>query len=263
MFGSVAVLPVVQTNGADLYFEVYGKGEPVVFIHGIAITSRVWDFQKEEVSKSYKMVVYDLRGSGRSEKTPLITHTAELLCDDLLGLLNYLGIESTNIVGLSLGAAVALKFAIKYPQRVKKMVLSGAFTDLDGVLNLIRKCFPKLIGKLLMTRFFGELATKIMLPSAPKEELLHYHKNILSIDRDEVAKYNQILASYSITSALRSIAAPTLLLYGQYEPMMHKYGRIIVKNIPDARLEIIPGVGHGWNGENPDLFNKKIMDFFK
>lgn len=254
-------MPIIRTNGVDLYYEIYGEGEPVVFIHGIGISSKVWVFQKEEVSKYFKMIVYDLRGSGRSGKTPEVTHTAELLCDDLKELLDQLGIYSINIVGISMGAAIAMKFAIKYSNRVKKLVLSGAFTDLDGLLNLIRTHFPNLIGKMLTIRFFNVLATKIMLPSAPKKKLLNYHKNILKIDRDEVVKYNQILSSYTITSALGNIKAPTLLLYGQHEKILHKYGIIIRDKIPNAKMEIIPGVGHGWNGEKPDIFSKKVIDF--
>ena len=256
-------MPVASVNGVDLYYEVHGEGEPVVFIHGVAIRSRVWEFQKEEISKHFKMIVYDLRGSGKSSKTPWVTHTAELLCDDLKGFIDHLGIGCISIVGLSMGAAVAMKFAIKYPSMAKKLVLSGAFADLDGILNFIRTHFPLLVGRLLMTKFFGELATKTMLPSAPKKELLYYHKNIIRIDKDEVIKYNQILESYSITPALNKIKAPALLLYGEYEKVLHKYGRLISSKIPDAAMEIIPGVGHGWNGEKPDLFSHKVMEFLK
>jgi 3-oxoadipate enol-lactonase len=256
-------MPYADVNGIKLYYEIFGEGEPIVFIHGVAITSRVWEFQKEFVSQTHQMIVYDLRGSGKSEKTPQLRHTAELLAEDLRGLLDYLGIEKTHIVGLSMGAAVAMKFAISYSQRVDRLVLSGAFEDLGGILNFIRKYFGYVVGKLLMFRFFGELATRIMLPSAAWEDLLYYHRSIIRIDWDEVRKYNQILASYSITGALGKIMAPTLILYGQYEAVLHKYGYRICENIANARMRIIPGVGHGWNGEQPELFSRMVTSFVK
>lgn len=254
-------MPYADANGVKLHYEIFGEGEPIVFIHGVAITSRVWEYQKAYVSQTHKMIVYDLRGSGKSEKTPWLRHTAELLAEDLKGLLDFLGIERTHIVGLSMGAAVAMKFAISYPQRVGRLVLSGAFEDLVGIMNFIRKYFGFILGKLLMFRFFGGLATWIMLPGASRKDLLYYHRNIISIDWDEVRKYNQILASYSITDALSRITAPTLILYGQYEAVLHKYGYRIRDKIADARMKIIPGVGHGWNGEAPELFSRMVVEF--
>lgn len=256
-------MPYANVNGVKLYYNIYGNGEPVILIHGVAITSRVWDYQKEELSKNFKMIVYDLRGSGKSQKTPEVIHTAGLLGEDLKGLVAHLGLDRVNIVGLSMGAAVAMKFAIENPEKVSKLILSGAFADLVGPLNFIRKYFGGLIGKALMTRFFGGLATKLMLPSSSREELLYYHKNIISIDEDEVRKYRQILGSYSITPALGRIASPTLIMYGEHEPLLHKYGKIIKDNIKDSKMIVVPGVGHGWNGEEPGLFSNIVTEFIR
>lgn len=256
-------MPFARVNGIKLYYNAYGRGEPVVFIHGVGITSRVWDFQKEGLSKDFRMIVYDLRGSGRSSKTVDQFHTAELLAEDLKGLLDYLKVKKVHLVGLSMGAAVAMKFAIEYPHRVKTLILSGAFSDLTGLLNFTKRYLSGIVGKLLMTRFFGELATKMMLPSAPKHELLYYHKNIISVDRDEIKKYRQVLSSYSITSALNKITAPTLIMYGEHEPVMHKYGRLISKKIRNSKMVIVSKVGHGWNGEDPELFNAMVAGFIR
>ena len=70
-------MPFAGVNGVRLYYEIFGEGEPVVFIHGVGITSRVWDFQREAVSCEFKMIVYGLRGSGKSGKTPEVFHSAE------------------------------------------------------------------------------------------------------------------------------------------------------------------------------------------
>ena len=244
-----------------LYYETYGAGEPVVFIHGVGVTSRVWEFQREELSKHFRMIVYDLRGSGKSQKTPGMFHTCELMAEDLKGLLDHLQLKRVNIVGISLGACIAMKLAIEYPETVGRLVLTGAFADFRGVLSFVTRHLAHIIGRMLMTRTFGELATKIMLPSSTGEKLLYYHRNIISIDRDEVVKYSQILRSYKITSALGKIKSPAIILYGQYEWGLHKYGRLIRERVKDSRMVVIPGVGHGWNGENPGLFNRTVLDF--
>jgi pimeloyl-ACP methyl ester carboxylesterase len=139
--------------------------------------------------------------------------------------------------------------------------LTGAFADLTGTLGFISKYLSYMIGKLLMYKFFGELATKIMLPSVSRKELLDYHKNVIKIDPDEVKKYRQILNSYSITSALKKITAPTLILYGAYESVFHRYGYMIHKKVKNSEIRVIPGVGHGWNGEDPDEFNRIVVEF--
>ncbi len=181
-------MPYANTNGVKLYFEVYGEGKPLVFIHGIGISSKVWSFQREILSKDFRMIVYDLRGSGKSEKTPQEIHTADMMSEDLKGLVDFLRLDRISLVAISLGAAVAMKFAIKYPEKVDCLILTGAFADLKGILYASSRYFSWIIGKLLMFKFFGELATKFMLPSAPRRELLYYHKNFISIDRDEVTK---------------------------------------------------------------------------
>jgi 3-oxoadipate enol-lactonase len=256
-------LPYAEVNGVNLYYNVYGEGEPIVFIHGIAITSKVWDFQKNYIPRYYRMIVYDLRGSGKSQKTTYANHSCELLAEDLKGLIDYLKLDKVNIVGLSMGASVAMRFAAQYPSAVKNLIITGAVTDLHGTLAFICKHFSGIIGRTLMTKVGGVAATKIMLPSCPRDDIMYYHSEIISIDEDEVIKYYQILKSHRITGALNRIICPTLILYGSLEPVFHRYGRQIKEKIRNSKMMIVPGVGHGWNGENPELFSSIIMEFIQ
>lgn len=254
-------MPFAEVADVKLYYTVYGEGEPVVFIHGIGVTSKVWEFQKDYISSRNRMIVYDLRGSGKSSRTPSVFHTVELLSHDLKGLLDYLKLERVGIVGLSAGAAIAMKFAIQYPQYVNRMVLSGAFADLSGIQCFFAKCLPPGIGKVLMSRIFGQMAVRLMLPSASAEKVSRYQRDIICIDSEEIRKCRQLLNSYTIMEALPQIKAPTLLLYGQYDRLAHKQGIIISQLIPNCRARIIMGTGHGANGERSELFNKIVTDF--
>jgi len=256
-------LPYAEVNDVKLYYNVHGEGEPIVFIHGAAVTSKVWEFQKEHISRHYKMIVYDLRGSGRSQKTTYINHTCELLAEDLKGLIDYLRLDKINIVGLSMGASVAMRFAAQYAGMVKTLIITGAIADVHGILAFICKHFSHIIGKALMTKAGGVTAAKLMLPSCAYKDILYYHSNIINIDKDELIKYHQILKSYTITEALGKITCPTLILYGSLESVFHKYGRQIQEKIKNSRMVIVPGVGHGWNGEAPELFSSIIMEFIR
>src|SRR5262245_14497105 len=108
--------------GAQLYYESSGSGESaVVFVHGFSLDRRMWDDQFEVFSRGCRVVRYDMRGYGKSEMLPDVPYRH---ADDLCELLRVLGIGSAHLVGLSLGASVALELAASQPQMVSSLVLA-------------------------------------------------------------------------------------------------------------------------------------------
>src|ERR687894_2826224 len=111
-----------EVNGAALYYETMGAGEPLVLLHAGIADRRMWDRQFEALAERYRVVRFDRRGFGRSPLTdgPYAHH------EDLRGLLDGLGIERASLVGCSMGGAAAIDFALRYPERVRAMVLVGS-----------------------------------------------------------------------------------------------------------------------------------------
>jgi 3-oxoadipate enol-lactonase len=111
-----------EVNGARIYYEVAGEGEPLVFVHAGIADSRMWEGQVAAFAERYKVIRYDLRGFGKTEMVegPFSHH------EDLRGLLDFLGLERTHLVGCSMGGGAVLDFALEYPERVGDLVLVGS-----------------------------------------------------------------------------------------------------------------------------------------
>lgn len=120
-------MPTFKHNDGEIYYETYGKGNPIVLIHGFGMDSRIWEKQIAGLSKTNQVVVYDMRGFGKSSlPTGSYSHH-----EDLSKLLEELRIEKAQIVGHSLGGEVAINLALDYPEKVKSLVLIG--TALGGL----------------------------------------------------------------------------------------------------------------------------------
>ena len=110
-----AITGTAEVNGTQIYYEIRGKGHPLVLVHGGLMDRRMWDDQFEFFARDYKVIRYDVRGHGRSAvPSEPFSHT-----HDLYGLLNYLNIESTYLIGLSMGGAIAIDFVLEHPDRLK------------------------------------------------------------------------------------------------------------------------------------------------
>ena len=111
-----------DVNGIKICYEVQGEGDPVVLIHGFGITKEEWICQFEPLSQYFRVVRFDNRGSGKSDR-PNTPYTMDLFADDTRGLSDFLKIEKAHIIGWSVGGMIAQHFAIKYPERVNKLIL--------------------------------------------------------------------------------------------------------------------------------------------
>ena len=115
-------MPKIQANNINLYYETRGEGQPLVFIHGLGSSTRDWESQVPEFSRSFQVIMLDLRGHGQSDKTEG-PYTMQQFSDDLSCLLQSLGVASAHIVGISLGGGIAFQFAIDHPTQVKTLTI--------------------------------------------------------------------------------------------------------------------------------------------
>jgi len=111
-----------SVNGTQLYYETLGEGHPLVLIHGGYMDRRMWDDQFHAFAKHYRVIRYDVRGFGKSELPPVPYADRQ----DLFDLLNYLGVEKTYLLGLSLGGIIAIDFTLEHPTMVDALILVGS-----------------------------------------------------------------------------------------------------------------------------------------
>ncbi len=256
--------PVSDTK---LYYEMEGKGEPVVFIHDVALDTRLWDTQWKAFSRHFKVIRYDIRGFGQSARA----HDPHNPSDDLKALLDFLKIEKAHVVGLAMGGNIALNFAAKYPDRVLKVVPTGA--TIDGFLEYTSQ-HTAIVGRIVdMASHQGwhDEQQEIWLRSPIMRLYAADDKTVINLS-EMIADYHgdhfinpRIDPSFGTPSTLEllpTITAPTLVVVGEKdEESFQRMANLMTKKIPDVHKAVIKGAGHLSNMDKPRAFNRVVISF--
>ncbi|QES90494.1 alpha/beta fold hydrolase [Rhizosphaericola mali] len=240
VFGSNATIgKYMDVNGVKLYYEIYGKGEPLLLIHGNNSFMGDFDRQIDTLRKRFMVIGLDSRGQGNSTgDTTRLTY--ELMAEDVNAFLDKLNLKNVNILGWSDGGNIALILAMHHPDKVKKMAIMGSVlfnddTSVDPVINkLIHKQVREMDDK-HMAHTDMNYRLKMLLLTEP-----HIHPD-----------------------SLEKIKAPTLVMAGQYDVIKEKHTQLIAEKIPNSKLVIFKGADHEAPEKIPGLFNKTILDFFE
>ncbi|RMI01029.1 MAG: alpha/beta fold hydrolase, partial [Calditrichaeota bacterium] len=113
---------IAVVNGLRLYYEIHGEGPWLVLIEGLGVATWLWEKQIPEFSRHFRVLAYDNRGTGKSDKPPG-PYTVGEMAEDLAGLMEVLQIPRAHVLGISLGGYIAQEFALRYPERVDRLVL--------------------------------------------------------------------------------------------------------------------------------------------
>jgi pimeloyl-ACP methyl ester carboxylesterase len=119
-------MPTAKVGDINIYYEIHGKGEPLVLIYGYVGHSGLWFRQIPTLSKKYRVIAFDNRGIGQSDK-PDIPYTMAMMAADIAGLLDIIGIDAAHVFGISMGGMIAQHFALNYPQRVISLILGCTY----------------------------------------------------------------------------------------------------------------------------------------
>lgn len=256
-----------NVNGTRLYYEVIGSGDPLILLHGFTLSTEMWDDQIPVLAPHYQVVRYDLRGFGRSsvpDGEPYSHH------EDLRALLKHLEITRAHLLGLSMGATIALEFALAYPETALSLILADP-SGLAGFMwpEELRQLFTAINsaaqgGELALAKqrwlqagWFGPARTQPAVFTRLEQMVADYsgwhfvHRNPL---RPLTPPANDRLAE---------IKAPTLILLGELDlPFYnHPLADRLAESISSSRKVVMPGVGHIPNMEDPDSFNQMVRAF--
>lgn len=253
-------MPRIQSNGLDLYYEASGKGQPLVFIHGLGSSTRDWEFQVPEFSNSYRVITFDLRGHGRSDK-PAGPYRIPMFANDLAGLLEALGHDSAHIVGLSLGGIVAFQFAIDHPSMVKTLTIVDSVPTASEDL---KKEIERRVGIIqqLGMRGYARALSEVLFPKPEHATLRETF-----IDRwaeNDPRAYIAAARSgsgWNVTDKLGSIHCPTLVISAEHDMWPLSVKEAYVKLMPNAQLVVIPDAHHAVSVEQPEEFNAALAGF--
>lgn len=261
-------MPKVSVNGLGLFYESEGVGEPVVLIPGFAAGRWIWFKQTAELSRKFRVIVFDPRGVSASDK-PEGSQTIGLLADDIAHLLKKIDIESAHIVGASFGGFVAQEFALQYPAMTRKLVLcctsfggpNHVAPDRETLLALAStkglNSEERMRANLLLAFTPEYLETQ----TAEVDHVVHLRAT------NEVPEHiymNQLQAavSFNAESRVERIASPTLVLSGDADVIVPvQNSRNLAAKIPGAQLQIIKGGSHTFFIEQAEEFNQIVSDF--
>lgn len=255
-------------NGAELYYEIAGRGQPLLLIHAGVADSRMWDDQFGDFAGHYRVIRYDLRGFGRT----LMPGGVYAGYEDAAGLLDFLGVTRAHVVGISFGGRVALDFALAYPERVMALVLGapsvGGQRPPAEVLRFAEAEDAALEqGDLeaateLNLRMWvdGPYRTPDQVDAAVRQRVGEMQRHAFTIPEPEDAE-ERPLAPPAI-ERLAEVRAPTLVLVGDQDiPDKVMVAERLAAEIPGARKAVIPGVAHMVSMEKPAVFGQLVLDF--
>jgi pimeloyl-ACP methyl ester carboxylesterase len=235
----------VEINGANIYYEVYGSGEPLILIHGGLGNGKYWVNQIPVFAAKYQVIVMDSRGHGRSsfDEQPI---TYALMASDVLGLMDHLKIDKASIVGWSDGGIIGLEIAIHHPERLNKVVAYGANFDPTGVrLD---------IGDNAYFNAYIERASEDYMKLSPAPERWDEFLNNIGTMWATLPNYTE--------DELKSIQTPFLILDGEKEEAIDlNQTKLMALLMPNAELKLMPDTGHFAMFEQPDEFNTIVMDY--
>jgi pimeloyl-ACP methyl ester carboxylesterase len=256
-------MPKIQSNGINLYYEIHGEGQPLLFIHGLGSSARDWEFQVTEFAKAYKVITFDLRGHGQSDK-PAGSYSMSMFAADTVGLLKALGIDEPHVVGLSLGGAVAFQMAVDAALPFKSLTIVNITPEL-----LVRSFKDQLmvwqrtgIVKLLGMRKMGEMLSKRMFIKPEQEDIRRiFVERWAENDQRSYLCAMRALVGWSVTAQIGSIRCPTLIVAADqdYSPVSVK--EEYTAKIPGAQLMVIPDSRHATPVERPQEFNLVLQKF--
>jgi pimeloyl-ACP methyl ester carboxylesterase len=239
-YGSNPAAGSTFTNdGIQLYYEVYGTGEPILLVHGGGLSIASFKAQIEYFRQHYKVIAMDSRDQGRSgDSTDKITY--EKMTDDLAALLDHLKTDPVYVLGWSDGGIEALLLGIRHPAKVKKIAAMAANLDPQGV-------YPEI----------WDWARKDMDSMPPEAKQTPDGKRELKLLQMALTE------PHIDPKALETITAPTLVLAGDHDMIRDEHTLVIYHHLPNAELCIFPGATHAIPYDDPVLFNMTVDHFFQ
>jgi pimeloyl-ACP methyl ester carboxylesterase len=264
-------MPKVKVNDITMHYEQQGSGEPLVLIPYLAADNACYAFQVAEYAKHFTCISVDPRGAGETDK-PAGTYTTELFADDVAGFMSAIGVEKAHISGLSLGAAVGMWLAAKYPAKVKTLSLHSGWTKTDPFLKTAVE------GWQIMAQALGsvpEMVIKGIFPWCFTPELYaakpDYIQALADFVRgrpvqpvDAFMRESGAVIAHDAEAQLGNIQAPTQITFGKYDMVTStRFAEPMTTHIKHSELVIFEGCSHAPIYEKVDEFNQRTLAFLQ
>ena len=265
-------MPKAVINGVRIGYDVQGQGEPLIMIMGFAGRRGAWLLQTRAFRKHFMVIALDNRGVGGSDR-PSEPYTMRDMADDVVGLMDHLGIDRAHVLGMSLGGVVAQEVAINYPERVIKLVLASTYPGGEETETMSREIRENLglregfspedmrsvdilefMGTVTARSFNNKLFRTIMVPLS--------RRYASSIGLDSLLAQFEASATSNTLDRLHLIEAVTLVITGSEDRVLPpRSSEVIEGKIPNSRLVKLEGGSHSIHIEMRGTFNREVLGF--
>jgi 3-oxoadipate enol-lactonase len=265
------MMPVVQANGIDINYEAQGEGEPMVLIPYLAADQACYAFQVAEYAKHFTCYSVDLRGAGLSGK-PEGEYTTELLADDVAAFMQAAGLGRAHVFGLSLGGAVGLWLAAKYPAQVKSLSLTSTWDKTDPFLQSVVEGWRTMalgldsVTDMVIQGIFPWCFTPELYAARPEyiDALAEFVRGRPMPPVDAFMRQSAAVLAHDATGILGAIQAPTLITFGRHDQATStRFVAPLTDGIANTEVIVFEDCSHAPIYEDVEGFNQQTLEFLQ
>src|SRR5215472_14511760 len=247
----------LNRNGINLHYEIHGTGPAILLSHGYSATSEMWRGQVAPLSRTYQLILWDMRGHGQTDSPDdPAAYSEEATVADMAALLDAAGAEQAIVGGLSLGGYMSLAFYLAHPERVRALLL---FDTGPGFKNdEARAAWNKRAAETANTFETAGLAS---LRSRSREMAMSTHRSAAGL----ALAARGMLAQHDarVIKSLPEIKVPALIIVGGDDAPFLASADYMAARIPNADKIVIPHAGHASNLDQPEIFNREVARFLE
>jgi pimeloyl-ACP methyl ester carboxylesterase len=266
-------MAIASVNGVHLYYETCGEGIPLLLVHEWGGDCQSWEPQIRFFSRRYRVIVFNARGYPPSAVPPEVTaYSQRTAVDDITGLLDHLRISTAHVCGLSMGAYATLMFGLTYPERAVSLTVAGGGYGSAADPEAFRKASLEMAERLerdgmaAVAATYSRGPTRVQFLRKDPHGWQEFHDRLAAgsaVGRAMTLRGVQMTrpSFFALERELERLVVPTLVLVGDEDDPALEPSLFLKRKAPAAGLVVFPNSGHTINLEEPDLFNRSLLDF--
>jgi pimeloyl-ACP methyl ester carboxylesterase len=262
-------MPKVKVNDITINYDQQGAGEPLALIPYLAADYACYAFQVADYAKHFTCISLDPRGAGESDK-PDGTYSTELFADDVAGFMQAIGIEKAHVSGVSLGGAIGLWLASKYPQKVRTLSLHSCWPKTDPFLKVVAESWQTIakglgsVQEMIISGIFPYCFTPELYAAKPDyiDQLAAFVRSRPKQPFDAFIRQSNAVIAHDALGQLGKISAPTQITFGRHDTVTStRFAEPLKSGIKSSELLVFEDCAHAAIYENVAAFNEKTLAF--
>ena len=253
-----------------IYYEVHGSGTPLVLAYGIGGNVEMWDVNRDALAARHRLVLWEPRGHARSDSPEdPAKYSFERWVLDLQAVLDRLGIKKAHVGGLSLGAGIATRFALRFPARVRSLVVTNSSSAAGLPLSVENLVMRARSIEITLTKGMDAMAEYAMAANPNLSERLALDPGARAEFYEEYRRLSPIgyanslralIAMDHITDQLRRLRMPVLLIGADRDPSLEPM-KVMHRRVRGSRLVVLSPASHFGNRDQPEAWNRTVLEF--